>query len=349
MKKVIAFILVLVMALTLCACGSKSTSTSTSSPATDAATTTDAVTATEGNDYSYHWKLATTEAPDYYMTKLSQEFLDRVNELSGGKVTGEVFASGQLGGLTDMLEGLEVGTIDIVMDGFSSLGEANELFNVWGMPYLYDDQDHKHNFWDNYFDECADLVAKESNIRMVTVIDGLNRNLCCKQPVESLADLKGLKIRVPTIATYVKVWESFGAAATPMSLSEVYTSLSTGVIDGQENDIMLTMAENFYEVAPYAIMTEHVPYEASLFFNEETYQSFPDELKQIIKQAGEELIVKSRETVYEAEAETLAKMEEMGVTIIRPDLTEWREAVQVMYEDVDYMKPVLDLIDAARA
>ena len=332
MKKALALILALVMCLgILSGCGDGQ----------DKAGNDD-------SDYSYHWKLATTETSDYYMTVLAQEFLDKVSERTGGKVTGEVFASGQLGGLVDALEGLEMGTVDIVMDGFSSLGEVNPIFDAWGMPYLYDSQEHRYNFWDNYFDECADLVASEANIRMVTVIDGLNRNLCCTKPVNSLADLKGMKIRVPTITTYMKVWESFGAAPVPMALSKVYTSIANNVVQGQENDIMLTMAMNFYEVAPYAIMTEHVPYEGSLFFNEETFQSFPEELQQIILEVGREITAKSRTVVAEEEAKTLAEMEDMGVTIIRPDLTEFRAATKHMYDENTAITPVIDLINKAR-
>ena len=260
-------------------------------------------------DYSYHWKLATTETSDYYMTVLAQEFLDKVSERTGGKVTGEVFASGQLGGLVDALEGLELGTVDIVMDGFSSLGEVNPIFDVWGMPYLYDNDEHRDKFWDEYFDECSELIAEKANIRMVTVLDGLNRNLSCTKAVNKLDDLKGLKIRVPTITTYMKVWECFGTAPVPMALSEVYTSIQNNVVQGQENDIMLTMSMNFYEVAPYAIMTEHVPYEGSLFFNEETFQSFPEELQKIILEVGREITEKSRSVFAGEEAKTLAHME----------------------------------------
>lgn len=334
LKKYVALALALVLALSLftgCGDGNK-----TGGDSAD-------------GDYSYHWKLATTETSDYYMTVLAQEFLDKVSERTGGKVTGEVFASGQLGGLVDALEGLELGTVDIVMDGFSSLGEVNPIFDVWGMPYLYDNDEHRDKFWDECFDECSELIAEKANIRMVTVLDGLNRNLSCTKAVNKLDDLKGLKIRVPTITTYMKVWECFGTAPVPMALSEVYTSIQNNVVQGQENDIMLTMSMNFYEVAPYAIMTEHVPYEGSLFFNEETFQSFPEELQKIILEVGREITEKSRSVVAGEEAKTLAQMEEMGVTIIRPDLTEFKAATAVMYEGNDTIKPVLDLIDKARA
>lgn len=84
------------------------------------------------------------------MTQLSQEFLDIVEEKTGGKVTGEVFASGQLGGLVDALEGLEMGNIDIVMDGVSSLSAVDDIFNVWCLPFLYDNKEHQYRFWDNH-------------------------------------------------------------------------------------------------------------------------------------------------------------------------------------------------------
>jgi TRAP-type C4-dicarboxylate transport system substrate-binding protein len=141
-------------------------------------------------DYEYKWKLATTEAPDYYMTQLSQKFIDKVNERTGGKVTGQVFASGQLGNLIGALEGLNMGNIDIVMDGVSSLSEANKLFNVFGIAYLYDSKEHQYRFWDKYFKEITDYIAKESGYRLVAVIDGMSRQLSPKKPIRSLADVK---------------------------------------------------------------------------------------------------------------------------------------------------------------
>ena len=301
-----------------------------------------------GEDYSYHWKLATTESSDYYMTQLSQEFLDIVEEKTGGKVTGEVFASGQLGGLVDALEGLEMGNIDIVMDGVSSLSAVDDIFNVWCLPFLYDNKEHQYRFWDNHFDEVSDMVAEQSGFRLVSVIDGMNRELASTVPVESMADLKGLKIRVPNIPGYVRIWECLGAAPIPMSLSEVYTSIQTGVVQGQENDIALTLSLKFYEVAPYCVMTDHVAYEGSFYFNEEEYQSYPDELKQIIQEAGEEIKLKSRSIIKEQETECMKQIEDMGVTICRPDLEEFKKATAVMYDEYDMCAPIIELVDKAR-
>lgn len=301
------------------------------------------------SDYSYHWKLATTEPQDYYMVQLSQKFIDEVNERTGGKVTGEVFASGQLGNLVGALEGLDMGNVDIVMDGISSLSEVDKMFNVFGIAYLYDSKDHQYNFWDNNFEEVTDIIAEESGYRLVTVIDGLNRNVASKKPLNNLQDFQGLKIRVPTITSYMRVWELLGTAPIAMSLNEVYSSLQTGVIEAQENDIAMTNNLGFYEVAPYAVMAEHVPYEASLYFSEKTFKSYPEELQQIILEVGNEIMLESREMISKIEKESLAKMEKDGVTIIRPDLTEFREATKGMRDEYSYAKPILDLIDKAKS
>lgn len=300
-------------------------------------------------DYKYHWKLATTEAPDYYMVRLSQKFIDEVSKRTGGKVTGEVYASGQLGNLVGALEGLNMGNIDIVMDGVSSLSEANKMFNVFGIAYLYDSKEHQYRFWDKYFKEVTDYIAKESGYRLVAVIDGMNRQLSPTKPVRTLADLKNMKVRVPTVTPYVRVWQLLGAAPVTMSLNEVYTAMKTGVVEAQENDIPLTMAMGFYEVAPYCVLTEHVPYEGAFYFDEATFQSYPDELKQIIYEVGAEITKESREIYKNLMADSLQKVKEKNVEIIMPDLAEFKKATAPMKaEYAQYGQTILDYIDKAR-
>lgn len=332
MKRIFAALLAIAMIVpVLCACGS---------------------TSGEGDsdgDYSYNWKLACAETEDYYMTQLAQKFLDRVEELTDGKVTGTVYANGQLGNLTTALEGLEMGNIDIVADCLRSLGAVNKLFDAWGLPYLYDDKDHQYRFWDQSFDECAEIVAEASNIRMVTVIDGLNRQTTCTRPINSFEDMKGLKIRVPDIPAYVRIWECFNTAPIVMSFSEVYTSIQTGVIEGQENDLPLSISSKLFEVCPYAVITDHVAYEGSLYFNDETFQSYPKELQEIILQAGQEIMAESRTMIQEQEETAMEQLQEMGITICYPDQAPFREATKVMYEEYDYVTPITDLIDAARS
>ncbi len=331
-KKATAAFLSTVLVLSLSACGNSSSGDSADSD----------------TDYKYFWKIACAETSDYYMTQLAQEFLDEVSERTGGKVTGQIFANGQLGSLNDMLESLEMGNVDVVSDCFASLGAVDSLFDAFGLPYLYDDKEHQYAFWDTYFDDVSDIVAEQTNLRIVTVMDGLNRELSSTKPVESMADLKGLKVRVPTIPVYVRIWECLGAAPVPMSFSEVYTSINTGVVDGQENDLPLSISAKMFEVCPYAVITDHVAYEGTFLFNEDVFQSYPEELQQIILEVGAEITAKSRTMVADQEETALQQLEEMNITVLRPDLTEFREATSVMYGEYTHCAPIIDLVDQAR-
>ncbi len=336
-KRIVSFLAAACMVFSISGCGSSSSSDANS-------TNGDA----EGEDYSYFWKIACAETNDYYMTQLAQEFLDEVSERTGGKVTGQVFANGQLGSLNDALESLEMGNVDIVSDCFASLGAVNSLFDAFGLPYLYDSKEHAYNFWDTYFDDVSDIIAEETNFRIVTVMDGLNRELSSTKPVNSLADLKGMKVRVPTIPAYIRIWECLGAAPVPMSFSEVYTSINTGVVDGQENDLPLSISSKMFEVCPYAVITDHVAYEGTLLFNEDTFNSYPEELQQIILEVGAEITAKSRTMIADQEAEAMKQLEEMNITVLYPDLTEFKEATAVMYDEYSHCAPITDLVEAAR-
>lgn len=299
-------------------------------------------------DYKYHWKLATTETPDYYMVKLSQKFIDEVSRKTEGKVTGEVFASGQLGNLVGALEGLNMGNIDIVMDGISSLSEANPMFNVFGIAYLYDNKEHQYRFWDKHFMEVADYIAKESGYRLISVIDGMNRQLSSKKPVRSLDDVKHLKIRVPTITPYVRVWQLLGAAPVTMSFNEVYTALQTGVVEAQENDIPLTLSMGFYEVAPYCVLTNHVPYEGSFYFDEKRFQAYPEDLKKIIYEVGEEITKESRIIYKTLMQDSLKSLKEKKIEVLEPDLTEFKKVTAPMKTEYTSGKFILDLIEKTK-
>ncbi len=296
----------------------------------------------------YSWKIGIADASDYYMTRLTKEWADMLNEKTGGRVECQVFDNCQLGSALDMLQGLEMGTIDIYEDGSSIATSANKIFDAWSMPYLYDDAEHKYNFWDKYFDEISDLVAEESNIRIVGVIDGLDRQLSLRKPIESFEDLKGLKIRVPEVPAFIKIWQSFGAAPTPMAFNEVYTSLQTGVVDGQENDIVLTYDMKFFEVVPNLVITNHVAYEGFIMFNEKTYKELPDDIKEAIKECSEYIYKKSKEVIGQEEQETMEKIKEDGVKIIEPDLAKFKEAILPMYDNYPHIKPILEYVEKAR-
>ncbi|WP_130862486.1 TRAP transporter substrate-binding protein [Bacilliculturomica massiliensis] len=288
------------------------------------------------------------ESEDYYMSKFVAEWLELITEKSDGKITGKIFYNGQAGGGTEAFEALEMGNIQVYLDGDAMAGPISNAFDVFGLPYLYDSKEHQYRFWDTYFTEVTDWLAEKSGIRVAGIIDGLNREATMKYPVETLEGFRNVKIRVPATDSYVKIWETLGAAPIPINFYEVYTSIQTGVVDGQENDIALSKEAGFTEVAPYVIMTDHTHYEGALYFDEIYWQGLPREAKDIILEAGNQVMKESREYCGELEETITAELKAEGVTFIYPDLTSFKEKCQVLYDNCTQCQDVLDWVDAAR-
>lgn len=275
------------------------------------------------------------DADDYYMVVYLNKWAEKVEERSNGMIDITIVSNGQLGTGAEAFEQLEMGTIHAYMDGDFTPTAVDPAWNVFAMPYLFEDYDHQHNFFENYFDDAADHLAEVSGIRPVGVMDGINRNTTLNYEAKSLADLKGAKLRVPQIDAYVNIWNALGAAPIGIGFYEIYTSIQTGVVNGQENDVSLSYSMGFHEVAPYIIMTEHAHYCGCIFMSEDYWQSLPQAARDIINETSKEIYAETVEYCATLETDTLAKLEEEGATIIYPDLEEFKSATTSLYDNLD--------------
>jgi len=299
---------------------------------------------TYGFSAEYSWKIGIVDPPDYHMTQLTQEWVDMIEKRTNGMIKSNVFPSGQLGGDIDMLEGVQMGSLQVWEGGALVLSAFDPLCDVWALPYIFNNKAHEYRFWDKYGKRVFDLIAEKTNYRIVAVIDGPNRQLTTTKPVRKIEDLKGLKIRVPEVAPFIKTWNAFEAGAIAMPFTEVYTALQTGVIDGQENDMVLSYNSGFFDVAKYLVMTNHVAYEGFILFNEEYFQSLPKDIQNIIHEVSKEISLKSREIVAKQEKETLEKIKSKNIEIIQIDLEPFKERAKVVYKNYPEAKSILDLI-----
>lgn len=337
MKKASCFIMFLIfISLFLFGCGNQSTTSIGEEPVEEAAN-------------EFNWKIGIVDPPDYYMTELTVEWADLVSQKTGGKVAVEVFPSGQLGGDIDMLEGLEMGSLQVWEGGGLVLSAVHPINDIWAMPYLYANTEHKYNFWDNHLKEVSDLIAAETGFRIVAVIDGPNRQLTSKKPVNDIGDLQGLIVRVPEIEPFIKLWRNLGASPTAMPFTEVFTALQTGVVDAQENDILLSYSSGFFEVVKYLVITNHVAYEGFIVFNEEYYQNLPDDVKEAISESSLEIMKKSREQVFDMEQEIIEKIQnENDVTVIYPDLEPFLGAAENIVDDYPHIAPIYNIVKESK-
>lgn len=199
---------------------------------------------------------ADTEAHPKHLAFL--KFKELVESASDGDITVDIFPSGQLGGEREMVEALQSGALQITSVSNGVMSAFSKPFMLLDIPFLFQDAARAHQAIDGarsvLFSELGGiglhgLAVWEQGFRQVS---------SAKRPVRSLEDVKGLKLRTMEAPLHVEAWRAMGANPTPMSWGQVYPSLQTGVIDGQENPLYVVTQENLFEVQKYVSLTNHI-------------------------------------------------------------------------------------------
>lgn len=166
---------------------------------------------------------------------------------------------------------------------------------------------------------------------MLSIFMRTPRLLTTRKPVNSIEDLKGMKIRVPEMPARVALWKAMGASPTPLAFPEVFTALQLGTIDGQENPIGLIYSARFYEVVKYLALTNHVYGFMLLTASEDWYQSLTPEQKGWIDKSAKEAAMFNDKYVKETEADFMQKVT-AHMTVTRPDIGPFREATKDVHK-----------------
>ncbi len=274
-------------------------------------------------------------APDSLQHRAAEQLSELVAEKSDGAITIDLFPSAQLGSWEEMQEGLEIGSVDIVIESLGSLERYTDLAAIEGLPFLYEDAEHFFEVWDGDMSaEILDAVREDSGFKLIGALYRGGRQLNSIREVDGLDDLAGLKLRVPNQQTYISTWQALGASPTPMALNEVFSAMEQGAIEGQENPIDVVRFSSFYEVAPFVAETNHLFGNFHFQMWGDAFDQFPAEVQEILLAAADEVSADYRATSISEAAENKKFLEDAGVKFTTIDLAEWR-------------KPVASLIDAA--
>ncbi len=260
---------------------------------------------------------------------------DKVKEKSGGRMRVEIFPSEQLGNERECVEGLQLGSLAMTKTSSGPMEGFVPQIRVYGIPYLFRDSQH---YWNVLLGPIGKelLVAGESKgLRGLCYYDAGARSFYAKKPINTSADLKGMKIRVMNSVMAMGMIKVMGGSATPIPWGELYTSLDQGVVDGAENNPPSFETSRHYEVCKYYILDEHTRLPDMLLISSKVWNKLSPEFQQILQQAVDESVEYGRKIWAEAEQEAMKKVEAAGVTIIRPDKESFRQAVQPMWKEYE--------------
>lgn len=285
---------------------------------------------------SYTLSLGHSYGIDSLQNRAAEMYADLVEEASDGQVVIEVYPSSQLGSWEAMQEGLEVGTVDILIESVGTLERYSPLASIEGVPFLYENTDHLFEVWDSELgQQILDTLEQETGFKLYGSMYFGQRILNTSRPIESLADLSGLKLRVPPQQTYIDTWNALGASPTPMSLNEAFSAIEQGVVEGQENPVDVARFDSFYEVAPYITNTHHLMGNFHFQMWGATFDGYPQDVQQALLDASDEVSQWYRENALAEEEDNIAFLEEHGVTFFDVDRSEWRDRVGSVYDGLD--------------
>lgn len=259
-------------------------------------------------------------------------FADYLEEHAPGCFDFESFPDGQLGNELDIEQSIEGGAVQLGV-GAQALQNFVPEAPLFMTPFLFEDRAHMEAVTDSELaDEYAELVEDQAGFKVLGYFTAGDRHILSTEPVRDAGDLQGLSLRVPESQLQIDIWEELGANPVDLPFGDMYTGLQTGTVDAIELDPSLIVAMSLYEVTDYYTLTDHLTGAYPLIMDANFYDSLPEDLQQVIDEAGEAAEQANREHDEELIEEGLAELEELGVEVIEFDNTELREQVSEVYD-----------------
>ena len=256
---------------------------------------------------------------------LSFIFENIVEARSGGRIAVEVYPGGQLGDHLAASEMVQSGSLEAVV-GTGVMANFFAEFEVLYIPYLFKSEEIAWEFLDNseYWADFKRRFRKDTGMMILAMGQNGTRHFTHAEKIfTSPKDLAGERIRVMTSPIFVEMMQAFGADPVPIPWGELYTSLQTGVVSGQENPISVIATNSLYEVQGYITLDGHLWSEDYFILNEAFYNSLPPDLRQIVLAAARQAEVVSRgiETIH-SQGPGLRRLQEVGMKIYVPTTQE---------------------------
>jgi len=266
----------------------------------------------------------------------AQKFAEEVKEKSEGEIDVRIYTAGQMGGDREMLESTQSGALQMSAVSTMAMSGFEPSMQIFDLPYLMPDYKTAYRVLDGEIGEKVSSALLKKGIRNLAYWENDYRQLSnSRRPIASIKDVAGLKIRVPETPILIGWLEGLKAIPTPISYTELYTSLQQGVVDGQDNGILLMHSAKYYEVQKYYTLTNHIYAPVAFIINERFYQKLSPQQQIIIKVAAENARDFQRELSAERRATRLIEMKKAGleVTELSPQaMAAFRESAKPVYE-----------------
>jgi len=276
--------------------------------------------------------------------KASVKFGDELKRLTDGRIEVEVYPNESLGKEIDLINGMQLGTVDMTITG-ESLQNWAPMAALLAVPYAYKSIEHMDEVASGEIgDKIKQQIIEKVQIRPIAYFARGPRDLTSNRPIKSPDDLNGLKMRVPNVPLFVDVWKALGANPGPMAFSEVFTSLQNGTIEAQENPLALIRSANFNEVQKYVNLTDHVRSWIYLTIAESTWNKLSEADQNAVMEAAKTAQAYERELFNASMKDDREYLESKGMTFVEVDGAAFQAKAKdaVLANVNDEIKPIVE-------
>jgi tripartite ATP-independent transporter DctP family solute receptor len=274
---------------------------------------------------------ATTASSHYGVG--SSAFCDEVEKGTQGRYKCQQFPSSALGGEREMIEAVQLGTLDIVNTSTGPVGNFVPEVKIVDIPFLFRDYEHARHVMDGPIGQ--DILTKFPSKGLVALAwteNGFRHMTNSKRAIVKPADAAGLKMRTMENKVHMEGYRTFGIQPTPMAFPEVFGALQQGTVDGQENPIPVILSSKFSQVQKYLSLTGHVYSPALIITSPRLMNKLSDADKKVFYEAAKKAAVAQRKKVNDDEANGIAQLEKEGMSVVtKVDGQAFRDALKPAY------------------
>ena len=261
-------------------------------------------------------------------------FEEELERLAPGRFKVQHFPGGSLGGEREMVESLQLGTLQMAILGTAIIGNFVPEMMIADMPFLFRDYDHARKVMDGPIGK--DLLGKfraKGIVGLTFGEIGFRHITDNKRPIRSVDDLKGLKIRTMENPVHLAAFRALGAMPTPMSWTEVIMGLQQGTIDGQENPISIIIASKLWETQKHVTLSRHVFTPIAFVMAPTFFYGLPPADQELVRKAAEAGRAKNRRYVDDAEKNGVEELRKNGMQVVTEvDMTEFQKRLEPVFK-----------------
>ncbi|MDH3669350.1 MAG: TRAP transporter substrate-binding protein [Rhodospirillales bacterium] len=291
---------------------------------------------------------AISAKPGSLQYETATEFTRLANDRLTGKAVVKFFGASQLGKDKDLLQKLKLGSVHIALPS-SIMSSIADEFGLFDMPFIVKDREHVKQIDEKIFWQMIAPAAEAKGYKVLALWEnGIRQITNNVRPIDTPADLDGIKLRTPKGKWRVRMFKEWGGNPTPMAFSEVFVALQTKVIDGQENPLTNIYAAKFQEVQKYLSMTGHVYSPAYPTVGLKPWNELPGDVRAILEQTAKDVQPWMYQKGAEGDRDLRTKLEAAGMKVNNADRAAFVTASRPVYEAFAAEVPGgQDLIDAA--